>query len=90
MQVGGVIDPDKNLVFDGFTFANGRDLLPSSSAITIADASPQFLNCIFKNNSAMNNGGVVLIYGEDAKTSFIDCVFTNNTSDRSEPVNTTP
>ena len=41
-----------NLVFDGFTFANGREFDVAVSPVTIADAKPLFKNCEFRNNRA--------------------------------------
>ena len=74
-------DATKNIVFDGFTFSDGRGVTTISSPITIASASPNFINCVFKNNSSPEKGGAVLVYGSRAKPTFIDCEFSDNTSD---------
>ena len=75
-------DPEKNLVFEGFTFRDGRGVDGTFSPITIADARPVFINCIFENNRAFDKGGAVLVYGTQAHPVFIDCIFRNNRSDR--------
>lgn len=70
----------KVLTFDGFTFANGRGG-PGVSPVTIAGARPAFLNCTFRDNTAVEKGGAVLIYGATGYGSFINCTFRNNKSD---------
>ncbi len=73
-------DPEKSLVFDGFTFRDGRGGA-GNSPISIADARPVFLNCIFENNSAPDKGGAILVYGANAHPVFANCTFRNNRSD---------
>jgi predicted outer membrane repeat protein len=76
-------DPDKNLVFDGFTFYRGRGEA-NTSPVTIADARPAFLNCVFSANSSAYKGGAVLVYdlyNSSTHVSFIDTQFINNQSD---------
>ncbi len=75
-------DPFKNLVIDGFTFANGRGVNGVYSPVTIASSKPVFLNCVFENNASFDKGGAVLIYGASAEPSFFNCIFRNNRSDR--------
>ncbi|MEX2607372.1 MAG: carbohydrate-binding domain-containing protein [Kiritimatiellia bacterium] len=72
---------NKQIVFKGFGFKNGRQFgsgVAEQSAVTIANASPQFLNCVFENNQADTKGGAVLIYGSATHPVFVDCVFRNN------------
>jgi len=73
-------DPEKNLVFDGFTFRDGRGS-NGNSPVNIADAKPVFINCVFENNSATDKGGAVLVYGASAHPVFVNCIFRNNKSD---------
>jgi hypothetical protein len=74
-------DPERNVVFDGFTFRDGRGIDGIASPVTIAEAKPVFINCIFENNSATDKGGAVLVYGANAHPVFVDCIFRNNRSD---------
>jgi hypothetical protein len=75
-------DQNRNLTFDGFTFANGVGAT-SISPVTIAAAKPAFLNCIFQDNYAPEKGGAVLVYGSSVgHPSFVNCVFRRNASDR--------
>ncbi len=74
----------KNLTFDGFTFKRGKGSATSSS-ITIADASPQFINCSFLDNVGTDKGGAVLAYsayGIKTAPLFLSCLFQNNHSDQ--------
>jgi len=73
-------DSQKNLVFDGFTFAHGNDTSLATSPITIADAKTVFLNCIIRNNQAALKGGALLVYGAQAHPLFMQCTFNNNFS----------
>ena len=75
-------DSEKNLVFDGFTFNNGREVGASTSPITIVDAKPVFMNCIMSNNRASNKGGAMLIRGDLSHPKFINCTFRNNLSEQ--------
>ncbi len=68
----------KDLTFDGFTFAQGRDVT-NISPVTIINACPVFLNCQFQNNSSVTSGGAVLVYAASNPT-FINCQFRNNQS----------
>jgi len=68
---------DKNVTFEGFTFANGRGE-PNTSPVTIDDAKPSFVDCVFENNSAPVKGGAVLIFGPRANVTFDNCIFRNN------------
>ena len=74
----------KNLTFDGFTFTRGRGT-GSTSPVTIADASPQFINCSFIDNAATEKGGAVLAYsayGVKTAPLFVNCLFQNNHSNQ--------
>ena len=75
-------DPNQNVVFDGFTFANGNEPGMALSPITISSAKPVFIHCVFRNNHAAEKGGAVLSYGASSAPSFIECEFKNNRSDR--------
>ncbi|MGA0334126.1 MAG: carbohydrate-binding protein [Kiritimatiellia bacterium] len=75
-------DSEKNLVFDGFTFANGREFGTAVSPVTLADCKPLFLSCIFENNRAARQGGAVLIFGTLAHPVFVGCTFRGNVSER--------
>jgi hypothetical protein len=76
-------DANRTLIFDGFTFENGRETAGlAGSPIVIANASPTFINCTFQNNQCFERAGAVLIYGARSAPTFTDCVFRNNSSDR--------
>ncbi len=75
-------DSNQNVVFDGFTFANGRETGVSQSPITIANAKTVFLNCIMENNRAAEKGGAVLIFGNASHPKFLGCTFRNNFSEQ--------
>lgn len=73
-------DPERNLVFDGFTFRDGRGV-SGYSPVNVANAKPVFINCVFENNSATDKGGAVLVFGANAHPVFVNCTFRNNRSD---------
>lgn len=70
----------KNIVWDGFSFINGYQLGNNGSAVTINNASPCFMNCIFDNNHAIYKGGAVCVYGTTSRPGFVNCTFRNNYS----------
>lgn len=71
-------DPQRNIVFDGFTFLDGIGVPDVSASITIANASPVFLNCRFINHVGTTKGGAVLVFGAASHPTFVDCHFENN------------
>ncbi len=74
----------KNLTFDGFTFRRGKGT-GATSPVLIADASPQFINCTFLDNTSTDKGGAVLAYsaaGIRTAPLFVNCLFQNNHSDQ--------
>jgi len=71
-------DPNKNIVFDGFQFRDGVGIPNVSAAVTIANASPVFLNCRFVNHVGTDKGGAVLIYGPASNPTFVNSRFENN------------
>lgn len=79
-------DPDKNLVFDGFTFSGGRGDA-NLSPVSLVNTKVQFLNCRFINNASPAKGGAVLVAatshypGHRTHPLFVNCVFENNRSD---------
>jgi len=66
-----------NVIISGFTIQNGGGI-NEGGGIKISGASPQFINCDFKDNIAGEYGGGVYI--EDASPVFANCRFTNNTA----------
>lgn len=73
---------ERTIIFDGFTFRNGRTNDGLTSPVTIENSHVAFLNCIFENNSANEKGGAVLVTGSGTHAVFTDTVFRNNSSDR--------
>ncbi len=71
------------VVWDGFTFQQGLQVLSSRSAITIISASPCFLNCQFNDNVGTTKGGAVIIYGSNATPAFVNCTFARNRTGQS-------
>lgn len=74
-------DPEKNLVFDGFTFADGFSDHPSFSPVSIVSAKTAFLNCRFIGNRSRLKGGAAVVYGLNAHPVFVHCWFEGNESD---------
>jgi hypothetical protein len=79
-------DPDKYLVFDGFTFSRGRGDT-SISPISLVNTKAEFINCRFMDNSSPAKGGAVLVAatapynGTRTHPVFANCEFQNNRSD---------
>ena len=68
-------------ILDGFTledgYANGSGHYGSGAAVYNNDNSPGFINCIFQNNLANNDGGAV--YNTNgSEPGFLNCSFYDN------------
>ncbi len=79
-------DPNKYLVFDGFTFYQGRgDSM--WSPVTLYNTKAAFLNCRFMNCSSPVAGGAVLVAataahpGYQTRPVFANCLFQDNLSE---------
>ncbi len=83
-QVVVGIDVDDTAILDGFTITAGRadgvSLGPTplsmdqGSGANVYDATPQFLNCIFTGNWAINHGTI----NDHGSSSIINCAFVDN------------
>lgn len=74
-------DPNWSLSFDGFTFENGRGVRGSYAPITISAGRAAFLNCVFSNNSGLDKGGCILVYGNGGEVVCANSSFLNNSAD---------
>ena len=69
---------DSTAVIRGFTFTRGRSYF--GGAIHVTGASPKIVDCIFKDNTAITNGGAIALDICSEPVIISGCVFEGNTA----------
>lgn len=74
-RILAMVDTADAATIENLEFVNGGG--SSGGAVDIVASSPNFTNCVFRENSG-NNGGAVYIRGNGSEPVFDGCVFIDN------------
>lgn len=74
------VDIASSALIDGFTFQDAYSLEADGGAILNTNSSPVILNCVFRNNLALNGGAIHSSGANEGGSILVNCEFLDNTA----------